>query len=95
MTYKRREEFSMEVSMAGSELVEIRERLARVEGRVEELSKRIDDLNHSLSKRIDDLSRSLTKRIDSLEVRVSRIEYLGWGTLFFILVTLVTVLLKI
>ena len=34
--------------------------MARVGGRLEELSKRIDDINHSLSKRIDDLHKTVT-----------------------------------
>jgi predicted nuclease with TOPRIM domain len=41
-------------------ITELRERIGRVEGRLEELSKRIDDINHSLSKRIDDLHKTVT-----------------------------------
>ncbi|KPV62467.1 MAG: hypothetical protein AOA66_1322 [Candidatus Bathyarchaeota archaeon BA2] len=39
-----------------------KERLAKVEGRLEELSKRIDDLNHSMSRGFE----ALNKRIDDL-----------------------------
>lgn len=38
------------------------ERLAKVEGRLEELSKRINDLNYSMSRSFD----ALNKRIDDL-----------------------------
>ena len=41
-------------------IIELRERMGKVEGRLEELSKRIDDINHSLSKRIDDLHKTVT-----------------------------------
>jgi len=63
---------------ASEELVK---RLARVEGRVEELSKRIDDLrndmNHrfeELSKRIDDLRNDVNHRLEELSKRVDRVE---------------------
>jgi hypothetical protein len=56
---------------------EDRDRLIRVETRIEEglkaVNQRIDDLNSSLNKRIDDLNSDLNKRIDELK------DFMLWG----------------
>ena len=41
-------------------IIKLRERMGKVEGRLEELFKRLDDINHSLSKRLDDLHKTVT-----------------------------------
>jgi cytochrome c-type biogenesis protein CcmH/NrfF len=56
---------------------EDRDRLIRVEARLEEgfkaVNQRIDDVNSGLNKRIDDLNNSLNKRIDELR------DFMLWG----------------
>lgn len=54
----------------------LEERLAKVEGRLEELSKRLDDLNH----RITEAFSALNKRIDDLRSEVR---------LWFVVITIV------
>ncbi|KPV61852.1 MAG: hypothetical protein AOA65_2188 [Candidatus Bathyarchaeota archaeon BA1] len=75
----------------------VEERLAKVEGRLEELSKRIDNLNHRITEgftmtntRIDDLGKSLNKRIDDL-----RSEVRLWFVVITIIISLITLLLKL
>lgn len=48
------------------DLLDIRERLIRLEEGQKALNQRIDDLDKRLSKRIDDLDNKLSKRIDDL-----------------------------
>ena len=76
----------------------LEERLARLEGRVEELSKRVDDLrndmNHrfaELSKRIDDMS----KRIDDLRNDIRRLEDRFEGRFKWLMGTLITMWISI
>lgn len=53
-------------------VIELGERMGRIEGRLEELSKRIDNINHSLSQRIGDVSNGLSKRIDDVNYNLSK-----------------------
>lgn len=71
--------------------------MAKVEGRLEELSKRIDDLNHrmtegfsALNKRIDDGLAAINKRIDDL-----RSEVRLWFVIITVVISLVIALSKI
>ena len=84
--------------MGRPESVSLEERLARLEGRVEELSKRVDDLrndmNHrfaELSKRIDDLRTDIRRLEDRLE---SRFKWL-MGTLITMWITIIATLITI
>ncbi|KPV61631.1 MAG: hypothetical protein AOA65_2229 [Candidatus Bathyarchaeota archaeon BA1] len=65
---------------------EIAERLAKLEGVVSELSKRIDDLNHSLSGKTD----LTNKRIDDL-----RSEIRLWFVIITLTISLVTILTRL
>ena len=74
------------------------ERLARLEGRVEELSKRVDelrnDMNHrfaELSKRIDDLRSDVRRLEDRIE---SRFKWL-MGTLITMWISMIAMLITI
>ena len=76
----------------------LEERLARLEGRVEELSKRVDDLrndmNHrfaELSKRIDDLRSDVRRLEDRIE---SRFKWL-MGTLMTMWISIIAMLITI
>jgi len=76
----------------------LEERLARLEGRVEELSKRVDDLrndmNHrfaELSKRIDDLRSDVRRLEDRIE---SRFKWL-MGTLITMWISIIAMLITI
>jgi len=76
----------------------LEERLARLEGRVEELSKRVDDLrndmNHrfaELSKRIDDLRSDVRRLEDRVE---SRFKWL-MGTLITMWISMIAMLITI
>jgi len=76
----------------------LEERLGRLEGRLEELSKRVDDLrndmNHrfaELSKRIDDLRSDVRRLEDRLE---SRVKWL-MGTLITMWTTIIATLITI
>ncbi|KPV65341.1 MAG: hypothetical protein AOA65_0250 [Candidatus Bathyarchaeota archaeon BA1] len=71
-------------------IIELRERMGRVEGRLEELSKRIDDINHGLSERIEDVNYSLSKRIDDLHKTVT-----AWFTVITILMVFLTAILPL
>jgi uncharacterized coiled-coil DUF342 family protein len=63
------------------DLKEIRADLARLDHRIDETNKRIDDVVKSLSaridetnKRIDEISRSLSARIDETNKRISKLQ---------------------
>lgn len=71
-------------------IIELRERMGRVEGRLEELSKRIDDINHSLSQRIEDVNHSLSRRIGDLHKTVT-----AWFTVITILMVFLTAILPL
>jgi len=77
--------------------------VAELRGRVEELSRRIDDLASSLNRRIDDLRNDvshwlgeLSKRMDGLEGRIGRLEeridrYFRW-TISLLIIVLTSIL---
>ena len=74
------------------------ERLARLEGRVEELSKRVDDLRNDMNHRFAELS----KRIDGLRSDVRRLEdriesRFKWlmGTLITMWISMIAMLITI
>ncbi|KPV65337.1 MAG: hypothetical protein AOA65_0246 [Candidatus Bathyarchaeota archaeon BA1] len=75
----------------------VEERLARVEGRLEELSKRLDDLNHSLSERIGGLGTSLREEIALTNKRIDdlRSEVRLWFVVITIVISLVTLLTRL
>jgi uncharacterized coiled-coil DUF342 family protein len=63
------------------DLKEIRADMARLDSRIDETNKRIDDIVKSLSaridetnKRIDDLARSLSARIDETNKRIDAVQ---------------------
>jgi uncharacterized coiled-coil DUF342 family protein len=63
------------------DLKEIRTDIARLDHRIDEVNKRIDDVVKSLSaridetnKRIDDLARSLSARIDETNKRIDAVQ---------------------
>jgi uncharacterized coiled-coil DUF342 family protein len=64
-----------------SDLKEIRTEIARLDSRIDETNKRIDEISRSLSaridetnKRIDDLARSLSTRIDETNKRIDAVQ---------------------
>jgi uncharacterized coiled-coil DUF342 family protein len=64
-----------------SDLKEIRNEIARLDHRIDETNKRIDDVVKSLStridetnKRIDELTRSLSARIDETNKRIDAVQ---------------------
>jgi len=78
------------------------ERLARLEGRVEEISKRIDDLRNDMNHRFEELRGDLNKRIDDLRVDIGRhidkvwkASLLSLGATFTILAAIIGILLKL
>jgi DNA repair exonuclease SbcCD ATPase subunit len=61
----------------GGVILEIRERLIRIEEGQKALNQRIDELDKRLSSRIDELDKRLSSRIDELDKRLgSRIDNL-------------------
>jgi uncharacterized coiled-coil DUF342 family protein len=63
------------------DLKEIRTEIARLDSRIDETNKRIDEISRSLSaridetnKRIDDLARSLSTRIDETNKRIDAVQ---------------------
>jgi uncharacterized coiled-coil DUF342 family protein len=63
------------------DLKEIRAEIARLDSRIDETNKRIDEISRSLSaridetnKRIDDLARSLSTRIDETNKRIDAVQ---------------------
>jgi len=64
-----------------SDLKEIRTEIARLDSRIDETNKRIDEISRSLSaridetnKRIDELARSLSTRIDETNKRIDAVQ---------------------
>jgi hypothetical protein len=62
------------------------ERLARLEGRTEELSKRVDDLRNDMNHRFAELS----KRIDDLKW----FFYVTWGVTWGFLIAILSLLIR-
>jgi archaellum component FlaC len=74
------------------------ERIARLEGRIEELSKRIDDLRNDMNHRFDDLRNELSGRFSDLKDSVDRlwkISLITLGGTFTILAAVIGVLLRL
>jgi len=69
----------------------LEERLARLEGRVEELSKRVDDLRNDMNHRFAELS----KRIDGLRDDIRRLEDRAESRFKWLMGTLVATLITI
>jgi len=60
----------------------LEERLARLEGRVEELSKRVDEGLASVNRSIDDLRNDMNHRFAELSKRIDDLKwffYITWG----------------
>lgn len=67
------------------------ERIARLEGRTEEISKRIDDLRNDMNHRFSEIS----KRIDDLRGDMNhRFSHMEWEVRvwFIVLIVLITIL---
>jgi tetrahydromethanopterin S-methyltransferase subunit G len=64
----------------------LEERLAKLEGRVEELSKRVDDLRNDMNHRFAELS----KRIDDLKW----FFYITWGVTWGLLIAMLSLLIR-
>jgi len=67
------------------------ERLARLEGRVEEVSKQIDDLRKDMNHRFEELREDRSKHID----KVWKTSLLSLGGTFTILAAVIGILLKL
>ena len=52
------------------ESVSLEERLGRLEGRVEELSKRVDDLRSDMNNRLSELRNDINRRLAELSKRI-------------------------
>jgi tetrahydromethanopterin S-methyltransferase subunit G len=64
----------------------LEEGLAKIEGRVEELSKRVDDLRNDMNHRLAELS----KRIDDLKW----FFYITWGVTWGLLIAMLSLLIR-
>jgi uncharacterized coiled-coil DUF342 family protein len=56
------------------DLKEIRTDIARLDGRIDETNKRIDDVAKSLSTRIDEVTKTLSARIDETNKRIDEVN---------------------
>jgi len=80
----------------------LEERLARLEGRVEELSKRVDDLRNDVNARFSELRNDmnhrfaeLSKRIDDLRNDIRRLEDRAESRFKWLMGTLITMWISI
>ncbi len=48
--------------------------LEQMTKRIDDLSKRIEEINSALSRRIDDINNSLSKRIEDLDKRIDALD---------------------
>lgn len=73
------------------------ERLARLEGRVEELSKRVDEGLASVNRRIDDLRNDMNHRFAELSKRIDDLKwffYITWGVTWGLLIAMLSLSIR-
>jgi len=72
-------------------------RLARLEGRAEELSKRLDEGLSSVNRRIDDLRNDMNHRFAELSKRIDDLKwffYVTWGVTWGLLLAILSLLIR-
>jgi len=75
----------------------LEERLARLEGRVEELSKRVDEGLASVNRSIDDLRNDMNHRFAELSKRIDDLKwffYITWGVTWGLLIAMLSLSIR-